>query len=201
MRLDKPKPGTTIAALHGFTGGPLDFASLGRSLGCEFKAPRLFGHGAVTLGASNPIEVELNSFWGQLDALISEVDVVLGYSMGARLAIHRMLSQNIRPRKALILVSASAGLAGEPARHARYLQDCDRALKINQLGVDEFLSDWQNTPLIRTQQVVTGRQREEMQAERRRHTASGLSAAVRCLSPGCSQSIGLIWVGWTSRLY
>ena len=184
MRLDKPNLGTTITALHGFTGGPLDFAPLIRSLRYEFKTPRLFGHGPVAFNGSNSISDELNAFWRRLDGWISEADVLLGYSMGARLAIHRMLSQNVRPKKALIFVSGSAGLGGESERNKRYLQDCDRASQIMRQGVSKFLSAWQNTPLIRTQQVVTGTQSEEMMTERRLHTPAGLAHAVRCLSPG-----------------
>lgn len=104
--------------------------------------------------------------------------IALGYSMGARAALlHAITDPDYWD--ALILISGSAGLDSE-SEHAKRMQQ-DRALAERLLndGVPAFLSYWQQTPIIRSQQRIRPDWREQMQTNRRQHTAEGLAASLR----------------------
>lgn len=75
--------------------------------------------------------------------------IYCGYSMGGRLALQLALDDPARVR-ALILVSASAGIADPAARAERRALDHERAQEIDALGVAEFLRRWLAQPLFAT---------------------------------------------------
>lgn len=75
--------------------------------------------------------------------------IYCGYSMGGRLALRLALDEPERVT-ALILVSASAGIANPDARAQRRALDQERAQEIRTLGVTEFLRRWIAQPLFAT---------------------------------------------------
>lgn len=85
---------------------------------------------------------------------------------------------------ALILISGTSGIESDVERANRKQQDDSLADRILHNGVDAFLSYWQQTPLIRSQQNVLPEWREKMQASRSQHTAEGLAASLREFGQG-----------------
>lgn len=67
--------------------------------------------------------------------------VWIGYSMGARLALHVALS---RPEAltGLVVISGTAGIDDPAERAARRAGDARLAARIEQIGVDAFLDEW-----------------------------------------------------------
>ena len=112
-----------LVALHGFTGNGNDFAPLTQALPeWRWRTPDLPGHAPDFSAPSAPGDdcTEAASL-RYLDALISEKStpgVLLGYSLGGRLALRYALS---RPGRlaALILIGTSPGLLDEDERRRR----------------------------------------------------------------------------------
>jgi 2-succinyl-6-hydroxy-2,4-cyclohexadiene-1-carboxylate synthase len=75
--------------------------------------------------------------------------IYVGYSMGGRLALRLALE---RPElvEALVLVSSTAGIADERARHDRVVSDEVLAVSVERDGVDAFLEQWLAQPLFAT---------------------------------------------------
>jgi 2-succinyl-6-hydroxy-2,4-cyclohexadiene-1-carboxylate synthase len=79
--------------------------------------------------------------------------------------------------RALVLVSASAGLSGDE-RAARRTADAALAERIEQIGVARFVDEWLTNPMTSTQTVAPadGAADRELRLE---NTAQGLAAALR----------------------
>jgi 2-succinyl-6-hydroxy-2,4-cyclohexadiene-1-carboxylate synthase len=71
----------------------------------------------------------------------------VGYSMGGRLALGVAI-RHPETVRALVLVSATAGLTTEAERHARVLEDDHRARDVETRGVEAFLDDWLAQPMF-----------------------------------------------------
>ena len=169
-----------IVFLHGFSGRASDFCGVARHLSNAMYAFDLFGHGPLT-ARNTPFT--LNAQIESLSQTVTKDDILVGYSMGGRLALEAVCRANCNP-KALILVGTSAGLTGAHIRAQRRQVDADRAKFIEECGVDEFLREWARTPLISTQERAPMCLRTLMKASRKGHTASGLSTVIRTFSPG-----------------
>jgi 2-succinyl-6-hydroxy-2,4-cyclohexadiene-1-carboxylate synthase len=78
--------------------------------------------------------------------------VYCGYSMGGRLCLHGALDVPDVVR-ALVLVSASPGIADDEARARRARADDELAAEAGRFGVEEFLRRWQAQPMFSTMAV------------------------------------------------
>ncbi len=107
----------------------------------------------------------------------------IGYSMGARLALHIALLWPEKVRR-LILVSGSAGLRTGDERHARRQSDELLAQEIAEVGVERFVDKWLSTPLF---SGLTST-REEVQ-DRLRNSAEGLASSLRLSGTGNQESL------------
>ena len=170
-----------ILALHGFTGRGEDFLGFTKlcESGIRWQCPDLPGHGP-DLSQSCDIEAILHFISDQKP---EKPRIALGYSMGARAALLHAVTY---PEywDALILVSGTAGIESDTERTKRKQQDDTLAERILRDGVDAFLRYWQQTPLIRSQQRIRPNWREQMQTNRRQHTAEGLAASLREFGQG-----------------
>jgi len=102
---------------------------------------------------SLPIDFSTWTFDGRLREIADRVDdgdVVVGYSMGGRLALKAALR---RPRKfgALVLVGTSAGIEDADARAERRLADEELADWIEEHSIEEFAERWETQPVFATQ--------------------------------------------------
>jgi len=121
--------------------------------------------------------------------LMSEVqptDVVVGYSMGARL-VYECLSRGMETR-AVILVGAVPGIRSMEARESRKDADYALAISIQNMGAVEFAKQWSQHPLIRTQHRIESPHLERQRARRLRNNAKALSDALNFFGQGVVES-------------
>jgi pimeloyl-ACP methyl ester carboxylesterase len=128
-------------------------------IGGDWRMPDLPGHG------SNPPLP-----WDEAVAWVAEqaagAAVVIGYSMGGRLALGAALK---RPMRRLVLVSASTGIADPDRRRDRRRSDGLLADRIERLGSETFVAEWLQRPMG--------------------NEAAGLAAALRLLGRGAQPSL------------
>lgn len=104
--------------------------------------------------------------------------ILVGYSMGARMALHAALQH---PEKVthLVLVSGTAGIDEKAERQQRVVSDTDLASRIESIGVSTFIDEWLALPMF------SGLTPEESQrTERLRNTAAGLADSLRYAGTG-----------------
>ena len=109
--------------------------------------------------------------------------IYVGYSMGGRLAL-RLAVDHPDLVRALVLVSASPGLADAAERAARRAADDALADEIEHMGVEAFLERWLAQPLFAgVPQGAPGL------SERRRLGASDLASCLRDLGTGVQEPL------------
>lgn len=109
--------------------------------------------------------------------------VYAGYSMGGRLCLQLALDHPEIVR-ALVLVSASPGLATAQARAERMQSDEELARSIERDGVDAFIDGWLAQPMFAT--IPADARRD---VERRRQPAAFLTHCLRVLGTGAMPSL------------
>jgi len=109
--------------------------------------------------------------------------VLLGYSMGGRLALYYALQfpENI---KGLVLVGASPGLSTEQERKVRQQQDQKLADKILSIGLEAFLEEWSQKPIIASQSNIHSGFLEQMRQQKRQLNPEGLANSLRGMGTG-----------------
>jgi 2-succinyl-6-hydroxy-2,4-cyclohexadiene-1-carboxylate synthase len=180
---------TPVLFLHGFTGVPETFEPIARSLQSTASviAPALLGH------ATGPEHGE--SFGSEVERLVNVLTqqastpaVVVGYSLGARLALGVAA---LRPSavRSLILIGVNPGLRSEQDRLARVADDEQLARFLEQHGTAAFLEQrWENQPLFASQRSLPASVLADQAAQRRRHSATGLAHCLRVLGLGAMPS-------------
>ena len=145
----------SIVTLHGFAGDAEDFGPL-------FAAAT----GPLASAAVEPVPMREGNTVRPLEQLVAHAgtaltegqgaSVLLGYSMGGRLALHAAFAQ---PPAALLLIGAAPALDDaftqemEP-RAARANADAVLAARIRALGTAPFAAEWQQLPIIASQQAA-----------------------------------------------
>lgn len=180
--------GNFVAALHGFTGDESSWSRVAERLEDEvaesFLRFDLPGHG----GTAPPRE---GGFRGGLEhlrktmrprlPLFPRVHLV-GYSLGARLALGLLFDDSHRYRSAT-LIGVRPGL-GEEARVDRSVDDHDLAWRLETEGIEAFVDGWEKLPLFASQRDLPREVLEEQRRVRLSHDAKGLAWALRNLGPG-----------------
>lgn len=163
--------------LHGFMGSAADWEPIiaGLTEAAFCVAVDLPGH-----GASTDIPPWTYSMEGVTQALADVLDdagveecVLVGYSMGGRVALYYTLYHGDRIRR-LVLESASPGLRSEEERAHRRSVDADRAEAIQE-DFEAFLENWYRMPLFAS---LERRDLVESMVEQRRHNDPTLLARV-----------------------
>ncbi len=180
-----------VLFLHGFMGSSKDWAEVMAALAGDYHslAVDLPGH-----GASTGLDDTYFSMDGAAQALTEALDrrgvercAVVGYSMGGRLALYFALQFPQRCR-ALVLESASPGLATAPERAARRDVDEARAARLEQGDFDTFLNEWYRQPLFASLAGHPGLV-ESMIARRRSNDPRGLARSLRGMGTGRQPSL------------
>ena len=139
-----------IVFLHGFMGSSADWRKTITALeGCyRCIAVDLPGHGASTglQPGAYTVGGAARSLLSLLDDLGVERPVVVGYSMGGRLALYLALRHPDRCA-GLFLESTSPGLEDAGERIARRAADEQMAARLEG-GLQGFLHDWYRQPLF-----------------------------------------------------
>jgi 2-succinyl-6-hydroxy-2,4-cyclohexadiene-1-carboxylate synthase len=103
---------------------------------------------------------------------------VLGYSLGARVALHMATGSDLALRR-LILIGATGGMDDPEARARRRQSDEDTAAALEASGdVGDFIDRWVAGPMFA--QLANAAQSDE----RRRNSASGLASSLRLTGTG-----------------
>lgn len=183
----------TIVALHGFTGGGADFSGFAHLAAPEanWLCPDLPGHGESSHLACHPDDtVDL------IQAHCSKINleqqpnykIVLGYSMGGRAALlHACRHQ--KEWDALILISCNPGIEGKEERNSRRKSDDELASNLSEIGVDAFIKQWQEQPLIQNQRAIRSDWYHVLQVVRSQHTTKGLAASLKHFGQGACPNL------------
>ncbi|MEJ7785740.1 MAG: alpha/beta fold hydrolase [Solirubrobacteraceae bacterium] len=161
-----------VVALHGFagTGRAWDAVDPG------YLAPDLPGHG--TAGALRPITFD--RCVEQVLGVASDRFVLVGYSMGGRIALHVALTAPERVER-LVLVSTTAGIDDPVVRQERRRADEALAAEIEQGTIEDFVARWSANPLFAGDPPgAVASWREDM----RRNEPAGLAVALRGIGTG-----------------
>lgn len=184
--------GPALMVLHGFTGSARGMATVAEACAHDHEiiAPDLPGHG------SSPVPGEPADY--RFDDCIDDLVATLvasghqrahwmGYSMGARLALGCAVRHPQRVAS-LVLVAARAGIAEPAEREARRRADEELARRIEEGGLEAFVSEWMAQPILATQRRLGPQFLAQSRNERRAHDARGLAASLRALGPGAQPS-------------
>lgn len=170
----------SIGLLHGFTGAPASWVAvrmhLDRSI--EINCPTLLGHGDDAPKTGESFEQEADRL-AELVAPGGRVDVLCGYSLGARLALTLALRHPERVGR-LVLVGVHPGLEEEEARKERRHADASWISKLEGEGIEGFVDAWEQLPLFSDDQLLlTASQRMVQRRIRLSHDPAGLAASLR----------------------
>ncbi len=112
--------------------------------------------------------------------------ILLGYSMGGRIALYTAFSSFFR---ALILESASPGLADPVAREQRSQHDNALAARIEREGIEAFVDGWEQLPLFASQSRLPPETRALLRTQRLNNYAQGLANSLRGVGTGVQPAL------------
>ncbi len=189
QRGEAGKSDLTLVMLHGFTGSAagwrhqLDAAA---AYGLRVIALDLLGHGQSD-APDNPQRYAIEHCQQDILAALQELGVsksqavLLGYSMGGRIALYTAFSGFFR---ALILESASPGLEDPAEREQRRISDEALAASIERDGVEAFIERWEKLPLFTSQRSLPFECAEALRRQRLQNRAAGLAQSLRGVGTG-----------------
>lgn len=131
-----------IHALHGFLGLKADWDILDGLTNDRLTKYNLFEDYPIV-----SFEKWSHDFTKSIEKQKQTNSVLLGYSMGGRLALNA-LEQKPQLWKAAILVSAHLGLNNLEEKQDRYVSDCLWAKKFKTDSWDEVLEEWNSRDLL-----------------------------------------------------
>ena len=184
-----PAAGMPVLFLHGFMGAAKNWRSITERVGTNVRrlAVDLPGHGAATGRAEHDYTMQgcAAALVATLRAREVEAPVVVGYSMGGRLALYFALTYPAYCR-GLLLESASPGLETAAEREARRRTDASRARRI-QGDFEAFLEAWYRMPLFAS--LARHGQVEETIARRRQNSPRELACFLAGMGTGQQPSL------------
>ena len=184
----------TLVLLHGFTGSA---ASWGKHLdsfassGFRVIALDMLGHGQSDVPA-DPRRYAIEYCEADILAVLTALGVreheaiVLGYSMGGRIALYTTFSGFFR---ALILESASPGLADPLERIQRRNSDEQLADRIERDGIEAFVEYWEQLPLFASQRRLPYEQQRVLHEQRLANRPAGLANSLRGVGTGTQPAL------------
>jgi 2-succinyl-6-hydroxy-2,4-cyclohexadiene-1-carboxylate synthase len=179
----------TVLLLHGFMGSRLDWLPVAEVLSRTHRclAVDLPGHGATAAPGDEALWTPAGCV-AALAALLAQSGggSVVGYSLGGRLALQLAVEHPGLVSRAVI-VSASPGIADEPARLARRAEDERRARRLETQGLEPFLDDWYRQPLFAPLREHPGY--AAVLERRRRNEPRLLARSLRSMGTGSQRSL------------
>ena len=182
--------GPPLLLLHGFTRDARAWQPL---LPCfeDYRTVRvdLIGHGKSDSPA-NPERYSMQHAVEDLTALLHHLDIeraaLLGYSLGGRVALHFAVEA---PQLlwALVIESASPGIADPMLRDARFAADAQLAASIETDGIEAFADRWQAQPLFASQAQLLQAVLDEQRSQRLDNSTLGLANSLRSMGAGAQR--------------
>ena len=193
LEVDVAGSGRPALLLHGFTGTNRSWSALLPSLRRTHRtvAPDLLGHGGSDR-PPDPKRYDLARQAADLAALLTGLDAVpadvIGYSMGARIAL-RLVLDHPRLVHRLVLESPSVGIADAAERAHRRTADLALADGIERDGIVAFVDAWEAQELFATQRALPDVTRVRIRRERLGQVPKGLADAVRGAGQGVMEPL------------
>jgi 2-succinyl-6-hydroxy-2,4-cyclohexadiene-1-carboxylate synthase len=126
-----------IHMLHGAAGSTADWDEFG---------PLLQANGLRPVDLYSNKVSGFDSFAMSLNAAAAEGDVLIGYSMGGRLALHALLDEGSKWSK-VVIISAHTGIIDPSEREDRLLSDGLWAQLVTD-NWDKFVKKWSSQPVF-----------------------------------------------------
>lgn len=184
----------TLVLLHGFTGSAQSWEDVLPDLtlpGLQIMAIDMLGHG----NSDSPVDPQRYAIEYCQTDIISVLRayavepgeaILLGYSMGGRIALYSAFSGYFR---GLILESASPGLADARERAQRRQSDMVLAERIKREGVASFVDYWEQLPLFASQRDLPAEKRAAQHAQRLNNQAIGLANSLLGVGTGVQPAL------------
>ena len=168
-----------VVLLHGFTQTRRCWGAFGAELASHHTVAALDSPGH---GHASDVSADL---WraAELAARAGGEATYIGYSMGARIALHVAIAGPEVVQR-LVLISGTAGIDEQARRAERRAADEALAERIERIGVEQFLEEWFSQPLLADLAVA-----ERDMAERLRNTAAGLARSLREVGAGTQEPL------------
>ena len=193
--------GPALLLLHGFTGSSRswpDLMAAATAAGRTAIAPDLPGHGGTAWAPTDPadpgsparatIERTADDLPALLGALGQDRADVVGYSMGARVALRFAIAHAARVRR-LVLEAPSAGIADPGERSARRAADEALAGTLERDGIAAFIDAWERTPVLAGEARRGADARAAVRDIRIAHDPAGLAASLRSAGQGAMEPL------------
>ncbi len=170
----------SVVLLHGFGGSRRVWDGVVAHLPAERYRPLaldLPGHGEQA-DAARPI-----TFEGCVASVLErspERFVLVGYSMGGRIALHVALAAPERIAR-LVLISTTAGIEDPAERASRRERDRRLAEKIDSGSIEDFSERWRAQPMFAADPPSVDRL---ARADQARNRPDGVAAALRGIGTG-----------------
>lgn len=181
-----------VVLLHGFTGSKASWAGLRSTLARKRRVVSidLPGHGGTRVRpAAFSMAGAASSVAAALDALGVGPFSLVGYSMGGRLALYLALALRGRV-EALVLESASPGIADPADRERRRAADEALAARIEVDGIESFVDSWERRPLFASLAKLPAARARRLRAERLANDPAGLATSLRAMGAGAQPWLG-----------
>jgi 2-succinyl-6-hydroxy-2,4-cyclohexadiene-1-carboxylate synthase len=192
LHVERRGAGRSLVLVHGFTQTGRLWGDFGDRLAAEHRlvAVDLPGHGRSSAvaadleGAAALVEQaasveETASNGAETTDPAGRTFDLLGYSLGARVALHVALRRPPGLRR-LVLIGATAGIDDDAARAARRTRDDDLADQLEQSGdVAGFVAGWLASPMFAGLPAAAAGAEE-----RATNTAAGLASSLRLAGTG-----------------
>lgn len=141
--------GAILLWLHGFLGSGTDWLELLQNHFPDYCniVVDLPGHGQNIIPGEATCSNILDSLTQHLELSGIKQCVLMGYSMGGRLAFHL---QNFNPERfhAMVLFSSAPGLKSRIAQEDRIIQDQQLMDRLERIGFSAFLQEWYSAGLF-----------------------------------------------------
>jgi len=185
--------GVPLLLLHGFMGRGSGWSAHATVFARHFRVivVDLPGHGRSGI-PGDPARASIERSADDLAAILRRSDAspacVLGYSLGARLAL-RLAIAHPSVVSRLVLESPSAGIATEVDRRARRAADEGRAARLERDGIGAFVDEWEREPVFASQATLSAARARRLRAERLRNRPAGVAASLRGAGQGSMEPL------------
>jgi len=180
-----PRAAGTVVLLHGFTGAPASWDDVAALLGpgAAVVRPALLGHGDEADDLAADFAGEVDRIAARLPRAGSAPLHLVGYSLGARVALGLLARHPERFSRAT-LIGVHPGLTGAGERAARVDSDERWAQRLEEGGIAAFVDAWQRQALLEPASPLDERRLARQRQVRLSHRAAGLSRSLRVLGLG-----------------
>lgn len=166
--------GTPVTFIHGFTQTALSWKPVLTHIPHNIQATLIDAPGH---GDSRDAQRTLSKAGADV-AETMPAGVLVGYSMGARIALHAALTQSPKIH-ALCLISGTAGIDDDVERAQRKHNDDALADHIEDIGTEQFISEWLAQPMFAGLTSANAGIDDRL-----RNTAGGLANSLRFCGTG-----------------